>query len=71
MACDCIEAVNEMLASRNTRLALPILFDGGPQRLLIETEQIERGRGKAKASGMFSTFCPFCGDRHDADKMEA
>ncbi len=61
MTCDCIKTINELLATRNTRLALPLMM-GGPQRLLIETEQITRGRGNRKCD-MFSTFCPFCGEK--------
>lgn len=62
MACDCIQEVNAMLAERNTRLTLPIML-GADQtpRLMIVTEQIEGGRGKKKACGMFASFCPFCG----------
>ncbi|MDE3791729.1 hypothetical protein I7G86_13910 [Sinorhizobium meliloti] len=64
MTCTCIETVNEKLAARNTRLTLPIVFGrkpGEPERLMIVTEQIETGRGKAKALGMFASHCPFCG----------
>ncbi|MCA0208153.1 MAG: hypothetical protein LCH74_03735 [Proteobacteria bacterium] len=62
MACDCISTVDAMLAERNTRIMLPIML-GGDQTPppMIVTEQIETGRGKKKASGMFATFCPFCG----------
>jgi hypothetical protein len=66
MSCDCIDVVNAKLAERNTRLLLPITLSqlanpDEPQRLLVETEQVERGRGKKKACSMFATFCPFCG----------
>lgn len=60
MTCNCIDIVNEKLATRNTRLVQAMCFDGTAP-LMIETEQIEKGRGKAKACGMFPTFCPFCG----------
>ncbi|HEX7853806.1 MAG TPA: hypothetical protein VF503_08940 [Sphingobium sp.] len=62
MSCDCITTVDAMLAERNTRIMLPIML-GGDQtaRPMIVTEQIETGRGKKKAVGMFATFCPFCG----------
>lgn len=61
-ACNCIEAVNEHLANFNTRITLPILFspDQSPKPMIV-TEQIETGRGKKKAVGMFATYCPFCG----------
>ncbi len=61
-ACNCIEEVNAKLAERNTRIMLPIMF-GADQtpRPMIVTDQIETGRGKKKACGMFAAFCPFCG----------
>ncbi|CAD7023301.1 hypothetical protein REJC140_00160 [Pseudorhizobium endolithicum] len=68
MTCTCIETVNEKLAERNTRLTLPLVFGrkpGEPERLMIVTEQIETGRGKAKAVGMFATCCPFCGVKYE------
>lgn len=70
MTCTCIETVNEDLATRNTRLTLPIVFGrkpGAPDRLMIVTEQIETGRGKAKSVGMFATCCPFCGVKYEGD----
>ncbi len=62
MACSCIEMVNARLAERNTRMMLPIMFgEDQTRRPMIETEQVETGRGKPKAVAMFATFCPFCG----------
>tara|TARA_R110002074_G_C12558458_1_gene667654 strand:+ start:40135 stop:40308 length:174 start_codon:yes stop_codon:yes gene_type:complete len=56
-----------MLASRNTRLSQAITFgDGIGERLMIATEQIEKGRGKQKACGMFPSYCPFCGEKYKA-----
>jgi len=62
MSCKCFDEVDAMLAERNTRIKFPIML-GGDQTLrpMIVTEQIETGRGKKKAVGMFATFCPFCG----------
>ncbi|RKE50323.1 hypothetical protein [Sphingomonas sp. PP-CC-1A-547] len=59
---NCIAETDAFLAERNTRISLPIML--GPDqtaRPMIVTEQIETGRGKKKACGMFATFCPFCG----------
>ncbi|WP_017993891.1 hypothetical protein [Rhizobium leguminosarum] len=72
MTCTCIQTVNEKLAERNTRLMIPIIlrFKGeekSPDRLMIVTEQIETGRGKAKATGVFASFCPFCGVKYGED----
>jgi hypothetical protein len=64
--CNCIDVVNEKLATRNTCLVQAFRFDGGTP-ILIETEQVEKGRGKAKAVGMFPTYCPFCGTACKAD----
>ena len=62
MSCACIQTVDAQLAERNTRIMLPIMFSPDQtERPMIVTEQIEKGRGKAKACGMFATFCPFCG----------
>jgi hypothetical protein len=76
MACGCIETVNSMLADRNTRLHLPIALSLGggnydtTPRVFVETEQVEKGRGKKKAVSMFATFCPFCGVLYSAEAAE-
>ena len=62
MTCNCIAEVDARLVERNTRIMLPIMFSPDQtERPMIVTEQIEKGRGKAKACGLFATFCPFCG----------
>lgn len=72
--CDCIKIVNEKLATRNTRLTIPWVFTPAgrppaPETVMIETEQVETGRGKAKAVGMFPTYCPFCGVKYEAEEV--
>lgn len=66
MTCNCVEEVNEKLATRNTRLTQALVFTqrGNNPNLMLQTEQIESGRGKQKAVGMFLTHCPFCGDKY-------
>lgn len=67
MTCDCIETVNEKLKTRNTRLTQAWKFgDSQDYGLMLETEQIETGRGKPKAVGMFLSYCPFCGTKYEA-----
>jgi hypothetical protein len=66
MSCDCIQHVDAMLAERNTRIMLPIVFsEDQTPRPMIVTDQIQTGRGKQKACGMFATFCPFCGVKYE------
>ena len=68
MTCACIETVNEKLASRNTRLSQALMFgESSHPGLMLETEQVETGRGKAKAVSMFLTYCPFCGTKYGED----
>lgn len=63
MACTCRDAINAQLAEFNTRVRnyYTITDSGLGLPWPIETEQIERGRGKKKAMGLFASFCPFCG----------
>jgi hypothetical protein len=63
--CNCVETVNEKLATRNTRLTQAMMFgDCDHEGLMVETEQVETGRGKPKAVAMFLTYCPFCGEKY-------
>lgn len=68
--CNCVEEVNAKLASRNTRLTQAMVLTGdrasNNPNLMLETEQIETGRGKPKAAAMFLSCCPFCGIRYEA-----
>lgn len=68
MACNCVEEVNAKLVSRNTRLTQALVLTGdrasNNPNLMLETEQIETGRGKPKAAAMFLSCCPFCGERY-------
>lgn len=66
MACNCVETVNEKLKERNTRLTQAIVLgECSHDGLMLETEQVETGRGKPKKVSMFLTFCPFCGVKYD------
>lgn len=64
--CDCIPNINKMLEADNTRLHQPMMVFGGGdagKMLFVETEQIEKGRGKKKAKALFASHCPFCGEK--------
>lgn len=64
--CNCVETVNAQLAEHNTRLSQAMMFGKHPSdALVLETEQIEKGRGKKKAVTMFLSCCPFCGQRYE------
>jgi hypothetical protein len=70
MTCKCVGTINEKLLTRNTRLTQAMML--GPcdhDGLMLETEQVETGRGKAKAVAMFLTYCPFCGVKYKADEV--
>jgi hypothetical protein len=66
--CDCVDRIDEKLAERNTRLTRAIVFAdrGNNPNIMLQTEQIEKGRGKQKAVSMFLTYCPFCGLKYEA-----
>lgn len=69
--CGCIEIIEAKLAERNTRIMFPIML--GPdqtRRPMIETEQIEKGRGKKKAVGLFASHCPFCGAPYSREQAK-
>jgi hypothetical protein len=63
--CDCRKRINEALAQYNTKIepVFSLSGDGGSLAMPwpITTVQIEKGRGKQKAMGLFAAFCPFCG----------
>lgn len=63
MACDCYEKANKALGDHNTKIASYFTLDDNRVRRTwpIETVQLEKGRGKAKAMGLFASFCPLCG----------
>ena len=72
MACNCIDRVEAMLRPRNTRIKLPVMLGKDQtERAMIVTEQIEEGRGKEKATGVFATYCPFCGEPYTLENPEA
>ncbi len=63
--CKCIDKVDAMLSDRNTRIMLPIMLGADQMaRPMIVTDQIQSGRGKQKAVGMFASHCPFCGTKY-------
>lgn len=68
MTCNCVKEVNSKLAAHNTRLTQAIMFGHHDHDcLMLETEQVEKGRGKPKAKAMFLTFCPFCGTKYSPE----
>jgi hypothetical protein len=62
-SCECIKSVDADMKARgfNTQITVNLF---GPPRALVQTTQIETGRGKKKASLLFATCCPFCGVKY-------
>lgn len=66
VVCDCIKAIDAKLSEHNTRIMLPIVFGSDRTvRVMIVTDQIQTGRGKKRAVGLFATYCPFCGTPYE------
>lgn len=66
--CECADRIDEKLAEHNTRLVRAIVFSNsrnGNPNILLQTEQVESGRGKKKAVSMFPSYCPFCGNKYE------
>jgi len=64
MACDCFTKINEQIAQFNT-VMVPLITFQMKVYPLIQTEQVEKGRGKKKATTIFPVYCPFCGVKYD------
>lgn len=62
-SCGCYQRVNEKLRDHNTQITPTILLDSPYMSMPfpLATSQIETGRGKKKAVGLYASFCPFCG----------
>ena len=61
--CNCFQTVDTRLAEHNTRIKRYYTLGGGGLGIPwpVETEQVEKGRGKKKAMALFASYCPFCG----------
>lgn len=65
--CNCADEINRRLVEKNTRFTRVLVFSShhpDNPNLLIETEQVETGRGKQKRTKIFASHCPFCGERY-------
>lgn len=61
--CGCRERIDAGLAQYNTRVERVYTLSGNAVGMPwpIATVQIEKGRGKPKASMLIASFCPMCG----------
>jgi len=61
--CNCRERIDAGLAQHNTRVKSYFTLSANSVGMPwpIETVQVDKGRGKPKASALFASFCPFCG----------
>lgn len=65
MSCECVETINEKLKPYNTRLTQAMMLqECAHPGLMLQTDQIESGRGKKKAVSIFLSYCPFCGNKY-------
>jgi hypothetical protein len=62
--CDCMDEVNAKLAERNTKIELPWFGPQLPRVITMKLDDKKRG----KPMGMFCTFCPFCGEKYQANE---
>jgi len=67
--CICVDAVNDSLREKNTRLALSfgasLLGFVAP---MIKTERISNLRDGGKPACVVAQYCPFCGVRYGQEK---
>lgn len=69
MACACISEMNAMLAKHNGALVTTLF--GNPERTCVEVYQLKTGRGTKKPPKALASFCPFCGQKYEAEAVEA
>jgi hypothetical protein len=72
MTCECLKQMDAKLADHNTKLQVTFGFgrDGSTWLLpLLGTEKIEKRNRKGPALAI-PTFCPFCGDRYEAEQSK-
>lgn len=62
-ACNCRAEADKALGKHNSRIKHYFTLRDNRVGMPwpIETEQVEKGRGKRKAMGLFASFCPLCG----------
>jgi hypothetical protein len=68
MACNCADEIDEILKTENAALNRGWVMNDTTKnnpRLIIDTVQIETGRGKPQAPKLFINYCPFCGVEYD------
>lgn len=72
--CNCVETINEKMAEANlnTRIKVPLLFDKDMnvrgRKLEVVTEKVNTNIRK-KPVPVFTNYCPFCGEKHEADAI--
>jgi hypothetical protein len=63
--CDCLSDAAARLRELNTSVVTTLF--ASPERVVLRTDQIQSGRGKAKAAALIATCCPFCGLRYQGE----
>lgn len=67
--CDCYDAINKELETKNTRLEPAWLIVDGKwiATPMIVTQKLD-DKKRGKAINLFPSYCPFCGEQY---KMES
>jgi hypothetical protein len=58
--CECIKAINEMIARDNTQLTPVFMLRNSPTKVRLSTEKIDPKKRKGPIA-IFAAYCPFCG----------
>lgn len=66
MACKCIEAINEKLAERNSKLEIGFTFgfEGRASYTFPSLSTEKLNKKNRDRCGAIPTFCPFCGVKY-------
>ncbi len=71
--CNCRKEVNDALDEFGAQLAFffPLSNEHGEDEAVIIKTEAKPGARRKNVPALFSTFCPFCGEKHDKSGEEA
>ena len=75
--CECVKEMNRLLeeANCNTQIKVPFLISNDlssitTQRVSVEVEKADKSVRK-RPTGVYASYCPFCGEKYSADDAAA